>query len=121
MPANRSASAVVKKVQPYPISALLEIGPAKSGVEIIYLTDQACLARLVNKEILNVGAYHKIAFAIPVMGHTIEVNTRVVRTFDKAIDAKSVKVERMVELRFEALGKEQQKYVLSFLSAIGQK
>jgi len=112
---------VRKKVRPYPFDGELEANAQKTPIEIIYLSASGVIARLKNKAIMAVGDYRQITFEIPVSHHQVVTKARIIKTYDRSVDAKALVVERMLELHFEALTTEQKKNILSFMGAIGQK
>lgn len=120
MPGERGP-VVRKKVRPYPFEGELEVNAQKTQIEIIYMTTSGVIARLKTPVILSVGEYRQITFSIPVSQYQVMTQTRVIKTYDRAVDPKTRTVERMVEVHFESLTSEQKKNILSFLGAIGQK
>jgi hypothetical protein len=112
---------VKKKIRPYPFDADLDVNGAKKPVEIIYISAAGFLARLKATAMVFVGEYYHTAFELPVMGTFVNVQVRVIKTYDKSIDPKSKKVERMAELHFETLSDEHKKNILNFMATIGQK
>lgn len=121
MPPDNAPPVVRKKVRPYPFDGELDPEAQKIQIEVIHLTAQGLIARLKSAVILSVGEYRVVGFTIPVSHSRVVAKTRVLKTYDRAVDPKVLMVERMVELRFENLTSEQKKNILSFLGAIGQK
>lgn len=111
---------VVKKVKPYPIAAEITIGGQKKPTEIIYLGTQGVIIK-ANSMIMHVGEYYQISFNLPVSNERFEaLQARVLKTYDKSIDPKQLKVERLAEFHFQTLTKEQRKSIVAFIAAIGQ-
>jgi DNA-binding cell septation regulator SpoVG len=111
---------VVKKVKPYPIAAEVTIGAQKKPTEIIYLGTAGVIIK-VNTMIMHVGEFYQISFNLPVSNEHFEaLQVRVLKTYDKSIDPKKLKVERLAEFHFQSLTKEQRKSIVAFIAAIGQ-
>lgn len=119
MAEKKQAPVVIKKVKPYPFPGQLMMGPQKSAIEVVYIGQIGLIAKLSN-QILHVGAYHEIAFDLPVSHEHFELKVRVLKTYDKSTDPKQVKVERMAEFHFQGLTQEQQKSIVAFITTIGQ-
>lgn len=119
MAEKKPAPVVVKKVRPYPFPGELVMGAQKSAVDVVYIGQIGLIAKLHN-QILHVGAFHQIAFDLPVSHEHFDIKVRVLKTYDKSTDPKQVKVERMAELHFQGLTQEQQKSIVAFITAIGQ-
>ena len=117
--ADSSAKVVKKKVPPYPIEAILELNGLKKPVEIIYLSPMGCIVRLKN-QMVSVGEYYQIFFEFPVSKEFLNTQVRVLKTYDKAIDPKEKKVERLSELHFQALSNQHKSRIVAFMTAIGQ-
>lgn len=111
---------MVKKVSAYPFAADLERGSLKRSVQVQKLTHEGVIVHLP-KALVNVGEHYKITFSLPVSGQVITADILVVKTFDKSIDPKVLKVERMAELRFLSLTEAHRNSIFSFLTAIGQR
>jgi hypothetical protein len=116
----KAAAPPVKKVKPYPFDASLAQNGTQKPVEVLFLNKDGMIVRL-NKVFVHPGEHHQIQFELPVSGGNVFSQVRVMKTYDKAMDAKVKQVERMAELRFENLTDDQKAYIFSFLSAIGQK
>lgn len=111
---------VVRKIKPYPIPCEITIAAQKKPMEIIYLGTQGVIVKL-NNLILHVGEYYQISFKLPVLNEPFEaIQIRVLKTYDKSIDPKQLKVERLAEFHFQSLTKEQRKSIVAFITAIGQ-
>lgn len=106
----------VKRIRPYPFQAMID---QNKPVDVVYLTQTGFLA-LVKSAVVSVGEHHEVHFNIPVLKYAVTARTRVLKTYDKSIDPKAHKVERMAEFHFENLDDIQRNNILSFLSAIGQ-
>lgn len=116
----KEAPVIVKKVKAYPFDALVEVGGQKKQVAVLFLNRDGLIAR-VDKVLVHVGEYHKLEFVLPVVGNGIMCESRVMKTYDKALDPKGLKVERMAEFRFGKLTEDHRNYISTFLSSIGQK
>jgi hypothetical protein len=117
--ADKAEKTVTKKVKPYPIAATLELNALKKPVEILHLTPRGVLVR-VTAQLVFVGEYYTLAFKIPVSGHQISAQIRVLKTFDQATQTKPAAVERRAELYFKTLPDDQRRHIEAFLGAIGQ-
>lgn len=117
--AESPTKVVKKKVRPYPIEAVLDMNGQKKPVEVIYVTAMGCIVRL-KAQMVTVGEYYQVVFELPVLKEFINTQVRVLKTYDKAIDPKEKKVERLSELHFQALSKEHKSRIVAFIQAIGQ-
>lgn len=118
--AEKKQAVKVKKVRPYPFAASLEQNNIKKPVEIIYVSVAGAIAQL-KSQIVSVGEYYQLTFQIPVVGEFIVTQVRVLKTYDKSIDPKELKVERLAEFHFQSLTKEHRSRIVAFLAAIGQE
>lgn len=118
-PTGAKTQVVKKKVAPYPIEANLEAEGVKKPVDVIYVAPKGCIVRLKGPMVF-VGEYYQVAFELPVLKEFINTQVRVLKTYDKAIDPKEKKVDRIAELHFQGLSDEHRKRILSFNTAIGQ-
>lgn len=114
----------VKKVKPYPF----EINIYKNGKvipgKVLKLTMVGLMADMKH-EVLKVGDIWPADFTLPVVGHRIEVELRVIKTFDRFAagpgrSADSSVAERIVELHFNKISDEQKRAVNRFLVTIKQ-
>lgn len=117
--AESSAKVVKKKVRPYPFEANLEMDGQKKPVEVVYVSSLGCIVRL-KTQMVTVGQYYQIVFELPVLKEFINTQVRVLKTYDKAIDPKEKKVERLSELHFQALSPEHKARIANFMASIGQ-
>jgi hypothetical protein len=114
------AKVVKKKIRPYPIEANLEMNALKKPVEVILINPKGCIVRL-KSQMVTVGEYYQLIFELPVLKEFINTQVRVLKTYDKSIDPKEKKVERLSELHFQALSSEHKARIVAFMSAIGQE
>jgi hypothetical protein len=115
----KAPAPVVKKVKPYPFAGQLEIAAAKKPISILVVTKEGLIAKL-DAIFVHVGEHYKVHFELPVVGRSILTEARVMKTYDRALDKKGSKVERMAEFRFEKLSEDHRSYLSTFLTAIGQ-
>lgn len=113
------AKVIKKKVRPYPIEATLDPSGQKRQVEIIHLNTLGVIVRL-KASMLFVGEYYQMYFEIPVTRESINVQTRVLKTYDKSVDPKAGLVERLAELHFQGLTSEHKSRIVAFMASIGQ-
>ncbi len=114
----------VRKIQPYPFAAEIEVEAKKIPLQVLKLTMSGLLANL-GKAIVHVGFEYKVVFELPVSEKWVTAQAKVMKTYDglKPLDDKTSKVmtvERMVELRFLNLTEEHRNSIHSFLKAIKQ-
>ncbi len=109
----------VKKVRPYPFVANLEQNSVKKPVEIIYVGVSGVIASL-KSQIVSVGEYFQISFELPGGHDHVVTQVRVLKTYDKSVNPKELRVERMAEFHFQSLTKEHRSRIVAFLAAIGQ-
>ena len=121
MPKDKPQPVIKKKVKPYPFAATLEVNGAKKVVEVMFLSPNGFIARLKNPAIVQVGEYYQTVFELPVSHSFVNTQVRVMKTYDRSTDAKTLVIDRMAEVHFETLSEDHRKNILSFLSAIGQK
>jgi hypothetical protein len=114
-----SPKVITKKVSPYPFEASLDQGGVKKPIEIIFLTAAGFLSR-ADKLLVHVGEHYQVFFELPVLKQSILTAVRVLKTYDKAVDPRALKVERMIEFHFEKLGDEHKSHIFAFIAAIGQ-
>lgn len=119
--ADRQQPIVKKKVKPFPFDGTLEHNAQKKPVEVLSLTKIGCIVRLRGNLIVQVGSFHNIYFEIPVSHEMVNTPVRVLKTYDKALDPKELKVERWAELHFQNLTSEHRSRIVAFLAAIGQE
>lgn len=110
----------LKKVKPYPFPAGLDQAGVKQSVEIMLLTARGFIARL-DKAIVHVGGHAKCNFEIPVFHKSIEAPVRVLKTYDRVVEAPAKKVERLAEFHFDSPTAEQTQLIERFMNQIGQK
>jgi hypothetical protein len=117
---DQSGSIVKKKVRPYPFEATLELNALKMPVEIIFVSEKGSIVKLAN-HIVHVGQFYQMTFKIPVNHDIINVQVRILKTYDKVIDIKENSVERLAELHFQDLTKRDRSRINAFTTAIGQE
>lgn len=109
-----------KRVQPYPFPGELETNGVKKQVHVAHVTPLGFLARLGPGVMVFVGEYYHVVMELP--NHTyVNTEARVVKTYDRSLDPRAIKVERMAEFHFETLSEDHRKNILSFMAVIGQK
>lgn len=111
---------VKKKVRPYPFEGTLEVNAAKRGIEVVHLTTGGFIAKM-KAGMVFVGEHYQVVIELPVSHNFVNTPVRVMKTYDKSVDAKKHIVDRMAEFHFENLTDDHRKYILTFLTAIGQK
>jgi hypothetical protein len=110
-----------RSIRPYPIPSQLESGGVKVPVEIVRLNLLGAIIKL-HEKIVHVGEHYNLEFQLPVLhAQVVVAATRVLKTYDKALNPKEHKVERMAELHFQKLTEEQREHILTFIRTIGQK
>lgn len=116
---ERNCLVVAKKIKPYPIDSNLENNGLKKPVDIIFVNPQGCIV-ILKKEMVFVGEYYQLVFELPVLREFVNTQVRVLKTYDRSIDATGKKVERLAELHFQTLSQEHKARIVSFAAAIGQ-
>lgn len=110
----------IKKVKPYPFPATIDRAGVKSPVEVMMLTERGFIARLTTA-IFKVGDSCTCEFEIPVLKTHVLSPLRVIKTYDRAADGKTTKVERLAEFHFDKPTADLTKAIHHFMSQIGQK
>lgn len=113
------SSTVVKKVRPYPIPATIDIQGVKKPIEISVVNLKGAIVRL-NEVLVSVGEYHQLEFELPVLKTLVSAQIRVIKTYDRSIDPKVNKIERLAELHFQNLDEINRTTISKFMAAIGQ-
>jgi hypothetical protein len=108
-----------KKIKPYPFEGRITTPGGLKPFEVLMLSKDGVIAR-VNTLMLHVGDHYQIQFELPVLGRSVFTQVRIMKTYDKALDDRARKVERMAEFRFEKLSDDHKNYITSFLTAVGQ-
>ena len=111
---------VHKKVRPYPFEGSVELNTVKRGVEVMHITTGGFIARLKNG-LVSVGERYQAVLEMPVFHNFVNTPVRVIKTYDRAVDPKKHRVDRMAEFHFENLTDDHRQYIVTFLTAIGQK
>lgn len=117
---SERARVVKKKIAPYPFPAQLDVNNVKKPVEVVYLAVTGAIIKL-HAHMVFVGEIYPLQFELPLSTHTIATQARVLKTYDRVIDPREQKVERMAELHFHNLKSEHKARVASFVKAIGQR
>ena len=119
---NRAAKSTtappVVKARAYPMDATLEQNGQKIQIQVVRLTKAGLIAK-IKVQLVQVGHHYQIQFELPVLHHSIQTPVRVFKTYDKSVDPKLHKVERMAEFHFTKLTEEQTKNISAFLAEQG--
>jgi hypothetical protein len=118
-PKGPPAAPAKKPARAYPFDGLLEIAGAKKPITVLFVNKDGLIARL-DSMFVHVGEHYKIQFELPITERTVFTEVRVMKTYDRALDAKVSKVERMAEFRFEKLIDDHRSYLSTFMTTIGQ-
>lgn len=116
---NKAFNKAVKKVRPYPFPATIELGTVKKNVDIVFVGQTGFIATL-GSQFVNVGDHFQVVFELPVLKQFVNTPVRCLKTYDKTVDIKAHKVERMAEFHFLKLIDEHRARIVKFMSAIGQ-
>jgi len=115
----------VKKVAPYPFKIEVLASETASPIvaNMMKITDQGFLMRLMDAHHFVVGQMHQVRFALPVDCGFVNTPVRVVKTYDavQPLSAKEFAKIFTIEMHFTALSKENRDQILKFIRAIGQK
>ena len=71
-------------------------------------------------QFVHVGGHYQAVFELPTLREFINTPVRVLKTYDKAVDSKVTKVERMAEFHFDKLIDDHRARITHFITAIGQ-
>ncbi|MCB0415778.1 MAG: hypothetical protein KDD50_15680 [Bdellovibrionales bacterium] len=111
---------VKKKVQPYPIEALISSGTGSIKINIVKLTLTGYLAD-VGSSLFKVGESFNIQFVIPVLNKTIISPVKIIKTYDSwGASLPDQKVTHIVEMHFLSLPESHKEAIRRFLIAIKQ-
>lgn len=113
------ARVIKVKVKPYPFEGTIEHNGVKKQLKVIYINQKGLIASLA-KQFVMVGDRYQITFELPVLSEYISTPVRVMKTYDKPLEAKAQQVERVAEFQFEKLTEEHKARIVSFITAIKQ-
>ncbi len=121
-PSDSKPQGVVRKklVKAYPFAATLDQAGVKKPIEVIYVSELGVIANVRNL-ILRVGSFYMLQFELPVLGHFVLTEGRVLKTYDKAHDGKGHAVDRLAEFHFTKLTEEHRERIKLFVKAIRKK
>lgn len=118
---KKAVKVVKKKVSPYPFDGEMTHGTVKVLLSIERVSLKGLVAR-VKSGICHVGTHYQCQFWLPQSRAPVQVEGKVFKTFDRSIDPKDVKkIERLTEVLFIKMRDADQKAILSFMKAVGQK
>jgi hypothetical protein len=110
---------VKKKIKPYPFEGMIDYAGQKKPISVLFVNKEGLIAN-VTGVFVRVGEHYKLQFEVPVIARSVLTDARVMKTYDRALDAKGSKVERMAEFRFAKLSEDHKEYISTFIATIGQ-
>jgi hypothetical protein len=87
-------------------------------MDVVRLTSTGFIAHL-KTVFVQVGEHHQVHLDLPT-GDGVTTMVRVLKTYDRSVDPKSHKIERMAEFHFENLTDYHKGVISAFLTAVGQ-
>ena len=119
---QKDSQPVVKKVIPYPFTALLELDAKKINLQVRRLTLKGFIANLPAQGFVKVGEEYKIQMMLPVQSSAVNGKVKVMKTYDqfKEDGNPASRVERFAEFHFIEISEDHKTNINKFLTAIRQ-